>query len=174
MMGWQVMNPVIYKIFSGKNCIRSPCFLFMTEWFSLNTSGITSVCLRVCSDWFVYWLYIAISSSTSCYWQTLLLSHGAPINFPFWIHFLFFFSSKVFIFNLISLSFDSWIFCHLLKACFRVSGCFLCFFDAVNAGYHEYPKAYEFSCATRFYANFFSVSIKWVWSWSHASWVPHD
>ena len=96
MMGWQVMNPVIYKIFSGKNCIRSPCFLFMTECFSLNTSGITSVCLRVCSDWFVYCLYIAISSSTSYYWQTLLLSHGAPINFPFWIHFLFFFLKKFF------------------------------------------------------------------------------
>ena len=49
-VGWIYF--IFYSLFSRKNCMWSPCFLFITTWFSLGTSGeitswITLVCLLI-------------------------------------------------------------------------------------------------------------------------------
>ena len=83
-------------------------------------------------DWFVYWFYIATSSWLSIESQNdvgtfsddarssttvfVLLAVRVSIKFFFWTPFIFFFFGSFYLsskFSVISLSFNSWIFCHL-------------------------------------------------------------
>ena len=83
-------------------------------------------------DWFVYWFYIATSSWLSIEPQNavgtfsddarssttvfVLLAARISIKFFFWTAFIFSFFERFYLsskFSVISLSFNSWIFCHL-------------------------------------------------------------
>ena len=154
MMGrqeWWIRNPSwsysTYTRFSGENCIWSPWLLFISKWVSLDTSGetaswITLVCPMFCWYWFVYWWYRAsyfiiiiyqqnagTFSDDKCSSKIDLLSHEASVSFVFWTPFLFFstFFTYQLDFFVISLSFDVWIFSHLLTGS-ELSDCCLCAF----------------------------------------------
>ena len=115
---------------SGENCFWFPCFLFITEWLSFDSSGETTsgVTLAHSMVYFIYLWYIVTSSwswtsrikghdtcfsndtrsSTSLY----ITLHEVSMNFFFLNTFSFFLG--LFYWATRFLSFDSRIFCHLL------------------------------------------------------------
>ena len=93
VMGWQVM---IHFSLSTVFFIWSPYFLFITEWFNIDTSRETTIWTTlVCSTRLVYLLMVGISLATEHHQPVecrffgetyslttvlILLSHGASIN----------------------------------------------------------------------------------------------
>ena len=117
----RVINPssFFYSLFSGDDCIWSPCFLFITKWFRLDTSGETTswmilvisvrlVCLLMVYSYFIMIIdqqNVGTFSDNTCSSTAIfiLLSHGASISFFFWTAFLF--CQTFLLLNLISLIF---------------------------------------------------------------------
>ena len=109
MTGWaRVMDPFSFFYSLKKNWKNwSPCFLFITEWFSLGTSGETTsrrtlVFSMICKDCFVYWCYsysyfimtidqqnVGTFSVETCSWSAfILLTHLVSLSFVWLFNFL--------------------------------------------------------------------------------------
>ena len=103
VMGWQVM--IHFSLSTVFFFIWSPYFLFITEWFNIDTSRETTIWTTlVCSTRLVYLLMVGISLATEHHQPVecrffgetyslttvlILLSHGASINYFFWTPFPF-------------------------------------------------------------------------------------
>ena len=70
---WWIRFPFSRVFFSGENCIWSPCFLFITEWYNLDASGETSS-----------WIASVCSTIFSRGWcEYLASSHHRPVECTF-------------------------------------------------------------------------------------------
>ena len=139
-VGW--IHFLFSSLFSRENCIWSPCFLFITAWLSLDTSGKTSswisfVCSLVCflmvgqyvhshfiimiiSTSTLHFLMINVLQQQLLYFFTRSNNQLLNLNILSFIR-LFYLSTRF----LSVLALESFAI-HWLT-CFHVSGCFLCF-----------------------------------------------
>ena len=111
-------------LFSGENCLWSPWVFFLITWwfsvdtFSENASWMTLICWTVCWDCFSSWsltsrIYVPFLKKYILYPAFILLSPTYNINQLLLLN-TFSFPRSFLLISSIFLSFDNWIFFHLL------------------------------------------------------------
>ena len=118
---WWIHFHFFKTLIKYKTCIWSPCFPFIIQWFSWNTSGettswIISVCSvdDGCSRYKIHQQNVPFLMRHVFQQQPLYYFHMHISQFLLLRNFFFSFTLNAFPYQLDFFSFDPWIICHLI------------------------------------------------------------